>query len=68
MIKNPEMLKEFEKSYSRGRTVDYFRNLEVLEGLFAEASALGVFPLKNALDGIEVDIRLARAINVPTSA
>ena len=35
----------------------------IAEALYEEARALGVFPLKDSLDGIEVDIRLARALN-----
>ena len=35
---------------------------------FAQACAHGVFPLKDPLDGIEVDIRLARALHVRPAA
>ncbi|MBN1533453.1 MAG: hypothetical protein JXA20_12365 [Spirochaetes bacterium] len=42
---------------------DFLKNLALVEGLYDEARALGVFPLKNPLDGIEGVIVLARAIN-----
>lgn len=35
----------------------------ILEGLYREAVMLGVFPLKDPLEGLEVDIKLARAVN-----
>jgi hypothetical protein len=68
MVRNPQMLNEFEKADCRGRPADYRCNLAIFEALFAEAAALGIFPLKDLLEGIAVDIRLARAINVRTSA
>jgi hypothetical protein len=37
--------------------------LRIFEALYEEAKQLGVFPLKDPLEGIEVDIRLARALN-----
>ena len=43
---------------------DYFRNLRIFEALYQEAERMGVFPLKDSLEGIEVDIRLAKALNV----
>ena len=34
-----------------------------MEALYQEAVALGVFPLKDPLDGLEVDIRIAKVVN-----
>lgn len=45
---------------------DYFRNLRVFEALFQEALLLGALPLRDPLEGIDVDIRLAQVINVHT--
>jgi len=33
------------------------------EALHHEAVALGIIPLKKALDGLEVDMKIVRAIN-----
>jgi hypothetical protein len=63
MIKNRVLLREFEESQLRKEAPDYHRNLRVFEALYQEARLLGTFPLKNPLDGIEVDIHLARVIN-----
>ena len=68
MIKKPELLRTFEKSLLRQEPPDFRRNLRIVEALYREACLLGVFPLKDPLEGIEVDVRLANAINVRTSA
>ncbi|MBC8420709.1 MAG: hypothetical protein H8E10_19160 [Desulfobacterales bacterium] len=64
MIQNPLLVDEFKKAQIKASRPDYFRNLRVFEGLYREANALGVFPLKDPLEGIEVDIRLAGVLNV----
>lgn len=68
MVKNPEILSAFEKSLASAERPDYERNLKIAEALYREACLLGVFPLRDPLEGIETDIRLARAINVRTPA
>jgi hypothetical protein len=68
MQKNPEAVREFEKSYARKQASDYHRKSCIFEDLFLEARGFGVFPLKDPLDGIEVDIRLAKALNVQTTS
>jgi len=64
MIRNTKILKKFERELIRKRKPDYFENLRVFESLYKEAMHLGIFPLKDPLEGIEVDIKLARALNV----
>ena len=66
MIKKPALVEAFEKSQARSEPPDFLQNLRIVEGLYREACLLGAFPLKNPLEGIEVDIRLARVINVRT--
>ncbi|HUL30063.1 MAG TPA: helix-turn-helix transcriptional regulator [Thermodesulfobacteriota bacterium] len=56
-------LLEFETNLLRKEKVDYGRNLRIVEALYREAVALGAFPLRNPLDGIDVDLRIAKAIN-----
>ncbi len=68
MIKNPAMVEAFENAQARQETPDFLRNVRLVDALYEEARALGVFPLQDPLDGIEVDIRLARALNVRTAA
>jgi len=42
--------------------------MKIYEALYEEARLLGIFPLKNPLDGIESDILLARVLNVRKTA
>ena len=62
MIKNNE-LKQFEMEFMRKGKLDVVRNFKIEEALYQEAISLGIIPLKNPLDGLEVDIKIARTIN-----
>jgi hypothetical protein len=64
MIRNQEMLQEFDDRLVSRASADYFTNLEIFEALWAHATQLGVLPPENPLDGLEVDLRLAEALNV----
>jgi len=64
MIQNARLLEELNKAQMRATPPDYFQNLLVFEALYREASALGMLPLKDPMEGIENDIRLARILNV----
>lgn len=63
MIKNKTLLEEFEANLIRSTKADYQRNLEIFEGMLKEAIYLKILPMRNPLDGIELDIRIARVIN-----
>jgi len=67
MIKNPELIQTMEDDLARSQAPDYFRNLRTFEALYEEARILGILPLRNPLDGIDVDIRLAAVLNVRIS-
>jgi len=64
MIRNTRLLEKFEKEQIRKSKPDYFKNLRIFESLYEEAKHLGIFPLKDPLEGIDVDINLAKALNV----
>lgn len=68
MIRNAKLLKEFEREEIRKRKPDYFQNLRIFESLYEEAKHLGIFPLQDPLEGIDVDINLAKALNVQKPA
>ncbi len=63
MIRRPELVEAFERELQRRQPLDYQQNLRIAEALYEEARALGVLPMKDPLDGIEVKIRLAKALN-----
>lgn len=62
MIRNNDFQK-FEIEFSKKEKVDIIRNFRIVDALYNEAVALGVIPLKNPLDGIEVDLRIAKVVN-----
>jgi hypothetical protein len=62
MIKGREF-EAFERELIRREEPDLERNLKLVDALYREAVVLGVFPLKDPLEGLEVDIRIAKVIN-----
>jgi hypothetical protein len=63
MIINTDKLREFERSEIVRKDITYADALAIFEGLRREAVSLGVFACENILEGLEVDIRIARAVN-----
>ena len=63
MIKNPKILRKFEKEDLRHQKSDYLQALKIFEALWNEGVTLGVLPLKDPLEDIETDIRIARILN-----
>ena len=63
MVKNSAALQEFERDVARREKVDIARNLRLLEAMYEEAVSLGVFPPRDPLSGIEVDIKIAKVVS-----
>ena len=63
MVSNSKKLQAFEAERIRAEKVDVEQNFRILEALYEEAVMLGAFPPADPLEGIEVKIRIARAIN-----
>jgi hypothetical protein len=59
MIRRTKLLDDFEREQLR-QPMSLDQKLRLYQGMFDEARQLGVFPLKDPLDGIEEDIRRAR--------
>jgi len=68
MVRNPHLLDALNKDQIQAFPPDYLRNLSLFESLYNEAQALGAWPPRDPLEGIETDIRLARVINVHTAS
>lgn len=64
MIRRPDMLQAVDDGWTAARPADYLANLRIFEALYEEARALGVLRRSDPLEGIEVKIELARALNV----
>jgi hypothetical protein len=54
----------FEDEMTRSSPPDVAANRRVFEAMYRYAVGLGVFPLRDPLEGIEVDVRLAKALHV----
>jgi hypothetical protein len=55
--------RRFEIEILKNEKLDTRKKFEIVEALYREAVALGVFPLKDSLEGLEVDIRIAKVVN-----
>ncbi len=62
MIRHDEFQK-FEIEFLRNGKFDLKNKFKILEALYKEAVALGVFPLRDSLEGLDVDIRIAKVVN-----
>lgn len=63
MIKNCETLLTFENDLIRKSKPDILKNFRLVDAMYDEAVALGIIPMKDPLDGLEIDIKIARVVN-----
>jgi hypothetical protein len=64
MIKNFNMVKNFEDEFFRNQgNLSYSQSLKLFTSMWHEAVLLGVFPPKEPLQGIEVDLKIAKVLN-----
>jgi hypothetical protein len=59
-----QLLHEFERKLISKNRPDPIKNLRIVEAMYEEGRQLGIFPLKDPLEGLETDIRIARVINL----
>ena len=67
MIERTPALDEFERRLIAEEDLSHKDALRVYEALHAEAVSLGAISHENILDGLEIDLRIAKAINGLTS-
>ena len=63
MIKDQKLWKQFERDMIKKEELSLEQKYKILNAMLQEALRLGVLPLDNPLEGIEVDIRIARIVN-----
>ncbi|MBA7662409.1 hypothetical protein ES703_70438 [subsurface metagenome] len=63
MIKNRDELQKLENELARKENVDVLRNFRLIDAMYKEAVILNAFPMRDALSGIEIDIKIAKVIN-----
>lgn len=64
MIKNPGLLRKFEDDFIRDKGKLPFKHaMKLFSDMWNEGLRLGVLPPKEPLDGIDVDIKIAKVLN-----
>lgn len=63
MVRNNKLLKCFEREQIKRKDSSYVQNLMFFEDSWKEGVLLGVLPLKDPMDGVEVDITIAKILN-----
>jgi len=67
MIERTPVFDEFERRLIAEENLSHEDALRIYEALHAEAVSLGAISHENILDGLEIDLRIAKAINGLTS-
>ncbi len=68
MIKDAKLLYEFEKELMKKDKIDVMKNFQMIDAMYNEAVALGVFALGDPLEHLETELKIARVLNyVPKS-
>ena len=63
MIYNKHILDDFYRKLDAEENLSYKQKVAIYEMLHKEAVSLGAINSENILDGLEVDLRIAKAIN-----
>jgi hypothetical protein len=63
LIKNKHKLEKFHRKLIAEEKISYKKALSIFGLLHKEAVSLGVITSKNILDGLETDLRIAKALN-----
>lgn len=64
MIKDHALFKKFEDSFIRKEgKLPFDRSIKLFTSMWDEGLKLGVLPLKDPLEGIDVDIKIAKVLN-----
>jgi len=63
MIKDNRKFQKFEADLVAKEKTGFMKNYRIVEAMYDEAVALGIVPMKHPLDGIDIDIKIARVVN-----
>jgi hypothetical protein len=63
MIRNYDIWQDFEKKLKKMEKVNIRQNFAIMNAMYKEAVALKILPLKNLLAGLEIKIKIAKAVN-----
>ena len=63
MVKNKDKLKKFYQKLIEQENISHKEALSIYEALHKEAVSLGAINSENILEGLEIDLKIAKAIN-----
>lgn len=64
MVKNAALLKEFEDDFRRREgCLPYNKSLKIFESMWKETVNLKLLQRRDSMEGIDVDIRIAKILN-----
>lgn len=63
MVKNKRKLDKFYQKLIEQENISHKEALAICEAMHKEAVSLGIINSKNILEGLEIDLRIAKAIN-----
>ena len=63
MIKNAQLVENMERDFILRQKLSYKQSMQIFESMWNEAVRLGVLPPRDPLEGIEVDIKIAKVLN-----
>lgn len=67
MIKNSDVLEKWERKIVAKEKLSFSKSLNLFEAMWQEGVSLGVLPPKEPLEGIDVDIRIAKILCLKNS-
>jgi len=67
MIRNKPKLDKFHRKLIKEESLSYKKALSIYEALHREAVSLGIINSEKNLEGLEVDLRIAKTVNGLTS-
>jgi len=63
VIRNVHFLENMEREFISRQKLSYKKCLQIFESMWHEGIKLGVLPPKEPLEGIDVDIKIAKIIH-----
>jgi hypothetical protein len=63
VIKNAPLYAKFEAELIKSQAPDLAQNFRIIDALYDEAVELGIFPLKDPLEGLDTTLTIAKVVN-----
>ena len=63
MIKDAKYFEQWENQLIASEPPDYEKNLKLYEAMIEHARLLGAWPPADPLEGLEIDVKIARVVN-----